>query len=143
MNEQKQICMWSGEPADNLLKIEAETVSGLKEVYVKPEHEAILHSFLDDVKNNTNRFLMAVIGLPIITLFVVIIQLVTGRPDLELILTVAVMIVLTGAAFWRYPFATPYTVKKYGISKSIKIIRIVAVVTMISGVILPTILLLT
>ncbi len=143
MNEQNQTCLWSGEPADNLLNIEAETVSGLEEVYVKPEHEMILRSFLDDVKKNTSRFLKAVIGLPIITLFVVIIQLVTGRPDIELILTIAAMIVLTGAALWRYPFATSYTVKKYGISKSIMIIRIVAVVTILSGVILPIIILLT
>lgn len=135
MIEQKQRCIWSGETAEHLLKIETETVSGFREVYVKPQHETALRSFLDDVNKNTNRFFMGVFGLPIITVFVVIIQLVTGRPDIELILSIIVMIVLTGALLWRYPFATPNTMSKYGISKSIMIIRTLAVVTILSGLI--------
>ena len=135
IDDKEKRCIWSGESSVNLKVIEVEMFSGVKEMMVIPKFEELTRSYFQEVKKNEKRFLVGIAGLPLFITLFIILQVVFSRPDSEILFSALALLVFTGAVLWRYPFATPETIARFGISKSKKIVRSVAVILIITGLI--------
>lgn len=92
-----------------------------------PEHESDLRSFIDYARRFRVLFLVLV---PLLTAAMVIFALV------EHVAAVGISVVITGVVAMVLPFATPHTVEMLGLSKSIRLARILGGITAVIGLIL-------
>ena len=87
---------------------------------VIPKFEELTRSYFQEVKKNEKWFLVGIAGLPLFITLFMILQVVFSRPDSEILFSALALLVFTGAVLWHYPFATPETIARFGISKSKK-----------------------
>lgn len=114
-------CAWTHESGPGLERITLPVPNRLgmgaeeETFFVRPEHEADLRRFINYVRRYGRLFLLLIVLLSITTL---------GFALAENLLGVGISVLLTGIVLIIFPFATPETVKGLGLSRAIKLTRI-------------------
>ena len=96
-------------------------------------HDEIV-SYNTRVNHESNRFLLLILGASFSFSPFLLLVFVTPYPSIFSSLSVAVPLILVGMVIIRYPFATPETLKFWGIRKSVAVLKRIGVILILSGI---------
>lgn len=120
-------CTWSGRPDPGTREIElpgAHPLARPEHAAVCPEHEERLRTFHAYATRHRNHFFLAVAAVLLLAAASVMIG-----PDLG----VALVLLVFGAVLIAFPFATPLTVERMGVARSVLLARAMGVALLLFG----------
>jgi len=135
-------CYWCGSSDGEFKTITVETPTRLamstkeETLIVHPEHEAELRAFNEKARAHGKRFLILallfgaivpIVGAGLLP-FVVGAGLLPFVSDAVVTIVIGVSTVALSVVLYLYPFATPETVDMLGVKKSVRLVRMLAII---------------
>jgi hypothetical protein len=130
-------CLYCNTGSDTItLNREKEKIAGLEKGfnYCSEACHAEILNYAARVNHESNRFLLLISGAALSFLPFLLLTLLTPYSGLFSALTTATPLILVGLVIIRYPFATPETVRYWGIRKSIFVLKRMGVVMILLGI---------
>lgn len=131
-------CLYCNTSAEiSPLKQETGKIAGPGHVfyYCSEDCHHEIANYVQKVNAESNRFLLLILGAALSFLPFLLLVFLSIYHTIFTALSTAIPLILVGMVIIRYPFATPETVKFWGIRKSVAVLKRLGIILILSGIV--------